>query len=413
MKKTLLWILLLTSLQGIAQYHLRVEGHWNNPNLATNPQLEGQIWNELTGWADTVKHREYVIMGSIDSVYFFDVTNPQQVKLCDVRWGLNRATNRDVETFSHYVYCVSDNAPAGKLQIYDLQYLPDSVHKVYEDDALGHNTHSLFVNRESKRLYMCSNKVDLANPVRHAMDIVSIADPVHPVYIGAINPNVGCQYVHEVYVKQDTAYCSCEYKGLFVLDMTDLNNQHLLGSITPPYPYNGYNHTNWVDSSNSYIAFTDEVPNGLPLKVYEIRSLNDMTYLTHFDTHTGATPHNLFWVGNRLYVSWYQDGVYIFNMDTPRTPKMMAYYDTYGQNAEGVYQGYRGCWGVYPFLPSGIIAASDMSNGLFVLRYDTTYTGIPSARQPVQKFTLFPNPFKEALNLFFQQVSLSFHIKLL
>ena len=40
-------------------------------------------------------------------------------------------------------------------------------------------------------------------------------------------------------------------------------------------------------------------------------------------------------------------------------------YDTYP--ILGDYSGFSGCWGAYPFLPSGLILASDIGNGLFVL----------------------------------------------
>ena len=39
-------------------------------------------------------------------------------------------------------------------------------------------------------------------------------------------------------------------------------------------------------------------------------------------------------------------------------------YDTYPQ---GSGNGFNGCWGVYPFLPSGNLVCSDIDNGLFVL----------------------------------------------
>ena len=125
-----------------------------------------------------------------------------------------------------------------------------------------------------------------------------------------------------------------------------------------------------------------------------------MTYVTHFNTHDGATPHNVFWVGNKLYVSWYQDGVYIFKVDTPRTPRLYAFYDTYPQNAPGYYDNYRGCWGVYPYFPSGNIAASDMSNGLFMLKYDVT-VGVNTVENPIKKFSVSPVPFNNELNLHF------------
>ncbi len=399
----LIWIILIgLSTNAQDAYHLRLLGNWNNPDLPPNPNMPDQRWNELTGYVDSTSGKEYVIMGSTDSVYFFDVSDPEHIKLCDRRWGLNTAINRDIETYSHYVYCVSDNAPAGKLQIYDLQFLPDSVHLVYESDTLGHNTHSIFINSESKRLYMCINKKH--NQLISGLDILSLEIPDSPAFIGKMDQtlfgSLSCQHVHEIYVRNDTGYCSCEYKGLYVIDFTDLANQKPLGSISPPYPYSGYNHTSWVDSTGEYIAFTDEAPHGLPVKIYQIRELNDMTYLTHFNTHTGATPHNIFWVSNKLYISWYQDGVYIYTVDTPRNPRMYAYYDTYPQNASGVYDNYKGCWGVYPYFPSGNIAASDMTNGLFMLKYDIT-VGTENISEFINRFTISPSPFKNDFNLQF------------
>lgn len=380
-------------LQANAQqaYKMRLLDNWNNPNLATNPDMEDQIWNELTGWVDTATGKEFIIMGSIDSIYFFDVTDPTNIKLCDVEWGINRAINRDVEVYGHYLYAVSDNSQQrGKLQVFDLRFLPDSVNKVFESDTFGFLTHSMMINPASKRLYLCANR--LGNRIV-AMSVLSIDTPDKPSYLGELQiMPFACERVHEVHMRGDTAFCSCEYKGIFVYDLTDLNNQKLLGSITPPYPYNGYNHTNWTDSAIQHIAFTDEVPMGLPLKIYRIRSFDDMTYLSHFNTNPGATPHNVFWVGNILYVSWYHDGVYMLDVSNPRLPKVHAYYDTYPQNQPGEYGGFKGCWGVFPYLPSGNIAASDMQNGLFMLRFDSTITtNIPEVKME-DLISVFPNP---------------------
>ena len=379
-------------------YRLKLLDNWNDTALYHESKIPGQIWSELTGYVDSAGGKEYIIMGSIDSIYFFDVSDPTHIRKCDVEYGLNRAVNRDVEVLGHYVYCVSDNAPAGKLQIFDLSFLPDSVHKIYESDKLGINTHSLYISKGSKRLYMCINKVDTAPKVVHGMDILSIEKPDSPYLIGTLNDPTGCQHVHEAYVKNDTAFCSCEYLGLFVYDFTNPDTSRRLGSIVPPYPYNGYNHSSYTDSSNEFIAFTDEIPHGLPVKIFRIRELNDMTYETHFTSHEGSTPHNIFWKGNMLYISWYQDGVYLYRVDTPRYPKLYAYYDTYPQNKAGEYDNYRGCWGVYPFLPSGNIAASDMSNGLFMLKYDPS-VGINPQEGTLKHFTAWPNPFNDVLQL--------------
>ena len=54
----------------------------------------------------------------------------------------------------------------------------------------------------------------------------------------------------------------------------------------------------------------------------------------------------------------------ITDISHPNNPIEVGHYDTYPQ---GSGNGFYGCWGVYPYLPSGNILASDMQNGLFVL----------------------------------------------
>jgi choice-of-anchor B domain-containing protein len=357
-----------------------------------------QIWSDLFGWTHPSNGREYVIMGSIDSVYFFDVTNPAAIVKCDVKWGRNRVINRDFETYSHYVYCVSDNGPGGALQIFDLQYLPDSVHLVKEDSALSSNTHSIFIDSASKRLYLNLTK-PFGNIPKDAMQIASLVDPENPVLIGRLTDSTNvCGGVHEAYFRNDTAYCSCQYKGLQIFDVQDPTYSKYIGGITPPYPFNGYNHTSWLDDSGKYLVFTDEVPYGLPIKLYDVSDKTSPDYKTNFNSHTGATPHNVIWLGNKMWTSAYEDGMVLWDMTNPLNPVIQGFYDTYYQNPTGVYGGLTGCWGVYPFFASGNIAASDMHNGLFMLRYDQN-TGVSLASKNSIITKIFPNPFESTLNM--------------
>jgi hypothetical protein len=63
---------------------------------------------------------------------------------------------------------------------------------------------------------------------------------------------------------------------------------------------------------------------------------------------------------------------------------------------------YHGCWGAYIDLPSGIILASDMQNGLFVLNANAAL-GINSySNISISPVTLFPNPAVNTVTLQFQ-----------
>jgi choice-of-anchor B domain-containing protein len=381
-------------------YRFEKVGHWNDTNLTSqNTPFSNakQTWSDLIGWTDERNGRNYIILGSIDSIYFFDITNPDSIVKCDVFWGKNRVINRDIEVYKHYAYCVSDNGPDGAFQLFDLQYLPDSVRLVKEDTAISKRTHSLFIDSVSKRMYMNSTNSSFS-PGRDGMQIFSLQDPENPSYLGRLEDiNDVCGRVHEAFFRNDTAYCSCEYNGLQIFNLTDLNNQVHLGGVTPPYPFNGYNHTSWLNDAGTHMVFTDELPYGLPIKLYDVSDIASPDYITNFNSNTGATPHNVIWIGNLLYTSAYEDGMRVWDMTNMSNPQVYGYYDTYPQNEAGNYGGLSGCWGVYPFFKDSIIAASDMTNGLFLLKYNKSVS-LPQLNTDLgNSLTIFPNPFRKEL----------------
>ena len=85
------------------------------------------------------------------------------------------------------------------------------------------------------------------------------------------------------------------------------------------------------------------------------------------NVHPNSIPHNLIIRDNFVYVSYYHDGLQIFDISDPYNPIKAGYYDTYVPNN---HNGYAGNWGVDPQLPSGIILVSDVQSGLFVLDFD-------------------------------------------
>ena len=384
------------AISGIGQlaYNTNLLGRWSNDSLPTLSSPSGQRFSELWGYYDSIKAREYIIMGGLDSTYFFDVTNPAKIKLCDVEAGkAKKCVNRDYQTYKNYAYAVNDQ-DAGTLQVFDLKYLPDSVHKVYDNDTLGKTTHTICVYKDM--LFMCSNT---NSTKRHSMRIASLALPDSPVNITTFDaPIVGgkplFENIHDMIIVDDTAYLSCGNDGLFIFDFRN--------PLAPKYIYNlsvyqekGYNHNSWLTADKKHIVFTDENL-GLGIKLFEIESPVSYKHRSTFRSHNGAIAHNPFIVGNtKAYFSYYQDGVYLFDITNAYDPKVIAYYDTYPENT--AYTGFQGCWGVYPFLPSGNIFASDMTHGLFALRMGVT--GINSITLKKEKLELSPNPATENIRI--------------
>ncbi|MBC7383638.1 MAG: choice-of-anchor B family protein [Bacteroidia bacterium] len=379
---------------------MKLLAHYRNDSLRS---IGGeQIWNDLTGYVDPETNSEYIIAGSIDSIYFFDITVPSSMKLVDVEAGKSFfAQNRDYFTYKHYAYCVSDRASGiGGLQIFDLQYLPDSVHKVYESNALGTFTHTIFIDTIKARMYMCSN-TKTPQPFS-AMDIISLKNPEQPELAATLKVPLKSDgtplftLVHEMYLRNDTAYLSCGYDGLFIFDLRDLAKQQFLSAITA-YPDQDFNHSSWLDNSGKYLMFTDEKM-GMDVKIYDISKIADPRFVSQFNSNTLATPHNAYLSGNLAYISAYQDGVRVFDIKNPLNPVQVAWYDTHPDSPEN-YNGFKGCWGVYPFLPSKHIIASDISNGIFVFEMDSSLVGVSKTFFSDPSVLIYPNPFTGKLKI--------------
>ena len=96
--------------------------------------------------------------------------------------------------------------------------------------------------------------------------------------------------------------------------------------------------------------------------------------------------HNGIIKGNLLYISYYHDGLRIFDISDPYNPNQIVYYDTYTPSS---YNSYKRAWGVYPYLPSGNIIVSDMQTGLYVLDCPITYKHY---RLSINISSIYPNP---------------------
>ncbi|MEX0965920.1 MAG: choice-of-anchor B family protein [Bacteroidia bacterium] len=411
-RNTLLLLLMLFAFTASAQEEvemvrsLKLQANWNNEDLSPGGS---EIFNDIWGWVDS-QGREFVIMGSYDSIYFFDITDPEKPVLCDVEAGkAPGCIHRDFKTYLNYCYAVADENNSS-LQIFDLSYLPDSVHKVYDSNQFSIQTHNIFV--ENSRLYLADN----ATPTGYApMAVLSLDDPVNPVLISRLKPPVVggdplFSEVHDVFVENDTAYCSVGDDGFMIYDYRDPVNPKLITDLQI-YPDQGYNHSSWRAANSKLLIMADETHH-TRLKLFDASDPTDLKLksLLGYNWNEGSIPHNPFIRDEYLYISYYHEGVVVFDISNPEEPEFIDAYDTYPQNTG--YGGMLGCWGIYPFFPSGIIAASDLENGLFLLKLDTLY--YTPSKEEFPDAILSPNPFIDHFSLVFelsvdQQMQMSMH----
>jgi choice-of-anchor B domain-containing protein len=396
----LLLLLICLSPFAFAQYEskdISLLANWIDPSFAHNDTVFN--YNSVWGFKDQVKNREYAIFGGKNGTYFIEVTNPAGPVFRDYVPGRrNNCIWREYKTFKNYAYLISDDAAPNSFQIADLSHLPDSVHLVHDSDSIFVTAHTLFIDQAKEKLY-CASVREKTN-IFHSMAVYDLADPKKPLFLRSLNQDYpGINLVHDMFVRNDTIYASAGYQGLYVFVLTPDNRFLMIGSITS-YPGMGYNHSSWLSEDGKTLVFADEIPENLPVKIADISDFTNLRIASTFKAKEGSTPHNPYVVGNNyLVMAYYQDGVQIYDITNPYNPIKKGFFDTYPQNGNNYFpnRAYNGCWGAYPYLPSGILLASDRQNGLFIL--DPSLILSAKNSLPENTFKIYPNPFKELIHI--------------
>ena len=288
-----------------------------------------------------------------------------------------------------------------------MQYLPDSIHVVHNDTTLFKRGHTIWIDQD--KMYIGA----MLNDSLHfsSMAIFSLANPTAPVLLRKLQQDLPLiTYVHDMHVRNDTIYASCADQGLFVIKYNSVSNTFTqLGSYSG-YQSHGYNHSSFLTHDGKNLIFCDEVPDGLPIHFVDIQNLANIQPVKDWHPMPHSTPHNPYIKGNFAIVSCYQDGIHIYDISQPNNINIVGYFDTHpqGGNNVGDYgnSAYRGNWGAYPFLPSGIIIANDMQNGMFVLSATSAYTttlhnpvGIKTQEISESNLIFYPNPASNQIAL--------------
>ena len=329
----------------------------------------GTFYNDVWGYVDGSK--EYAILGGRDSIYVFDVTNPNNVIKVDADVPGGFITWRDFKTYDHYMYAVSENNDG--LRVYDLDSLASGkLHLVgaYTSDFI--TAHNIYIEEASATLYVAGTNTGSVPEGLIVYDLSTEAKARNPEILHELRldtllglPALNT-YVHDLYVRNDTAYCSHGNTGLYIYDFTDPTAPEFISSVST----NGYNHSSWLSDDGDYLFFAEEIPKGLPMGVIDVSNINNIAIDHTFSfpllapTHLDNTPHNPFVVGDFMYVSYYEDGLQVFDISDPLNVTQFAYYDPSPNTS---YNGTTGVWGCYPFLPSGNILISDTNNGLYLI----------------------------------------------
>ena len=366
--------------------------HWSEDSLVGS-SMYNNTYNEI--WGVVVNEREFAIIGSTAGTHIFDVTDPVNSSEIHFIRGEDfgpAIIHRDYHDRNGYLYAVSDEG-SSSLQIIDIQQLPDTAIVVYDSNALIKSSHNIFIDEKLNTLYACNVKTAGSGWGSTSLVLFDINDPVNPVHL--LDYQVpGGGTVHDMWVRNDTAFLNNGPKGLFVVDFSDLEAPQLIGSLTE-YPDKGYNHSGWPTADMQTYIMADE-DWGYDMKVLDISNLADISVTTTFnpEVHPNSIAHNQIVKGDFVYVSSYHDGLQVYNISNPANPTKTGSFSTYELEDHG--NTYHGAWGVYPLLPSGNILVSDMQYGLYVLAPTVNFS---LANIENEGLTIYPNPAKEQIRI--------------
>ena len=347
-KYTILLLFLLVNTVLFSQQH--------NMSLLANLHIESMHnteLNDIWGYTDGAGN-EYALVGTHDGVSIVDISTPTNP--VEVFWvpGMNSIW-RDIKTYGSYAY-VTTEALEGVL-IINLSSLPNAsgiTYSHYLEPAPydWKSAHNLFID-ENGFMYVFGANYSHGGAIIYDLS----TNPINLNRVGVMDN----WYAHDGYVQNDTAYFANVYEGFFsIFDVSNKSNPQLLGTALTP---SIFTHNIWADNSG-HVYTTDEVSNGF-IASYDVSNPATPFMLDKTQSSPGdnVIPHNSHVKGNYLYTSYYADGIVVHDITHPNNLIEVGRFDTW----PGTSSNFVGCWGVYPFFNSGVIVASDMSNGLFVI----------------------------------------------
>ncbi|MEL6276695.1 MAG: choice-of-anchor B family protein, partial [Bacteroidota bacterium] len=332
-----------------------------NTVLRSRVQYPDALLNDIWGYT-APDGTEYALVGKRNGVSIVSLADPDNAVEVDVIPG-QQSVWRDLKAFGDYAYVVADQGNEG-LTIIDLSTLPDSVtwtHNNLQPPGGGtlNRAHNIYIDTETGLAYISGSNLNGGG-----MLIYDIASNPGSADFVAFAPNI---YAHDVYVQDGRMYASEINIGrLAIYDVSDPRDVTFIGERETPF---AFTHNAWTTADGNYVFTTDERADA-PVAAYDISDPSTPVLIDEFrpgrSVGSSVIPHNVHVLNEYLAISYYTDGLEIVDVSVPDNGIEVAYYDTW-LGGDG---GFNGSWGAYPFLPSGLVLATDIANGLFVIEVD-------------------------------------------
>ena len=351
------------------------------------PTSDLWVWEGIDG-------HDYAVLGSWNgegNAYFFDVTDPTDMRLIDTVQVDARTVN-DVKVSADGRICVISREGASNrrngLVILDVSD-PHDVQVLSEfDDQLTGGVHNVFIHDD--HVYAINNG--------RRWDVISIEDPANPMRVARFEAEGSRRSVHDLWVRDGIAFQAGNSDGLIVVDV---GGGGMGGTPSDPVEMGrmpqltGWNHAVWPFRSASagkfYVVGGDEahptnprIP--APIISWEERAPSRAMGWIHFVEFDDldnprevaryrvpdAGPHNLWidWENEVMYVAYFNGGLRVVDVsgelvgDLYRQGREMAKF--FSDDLLGFVPNAAFVWGPQPH--KGTVFFSDFHSGLWAIR---------------------------------------------
>jgi choice-of-anchor B domain-containing protein len=387
------------------------------------------MMNDLWGWTSP-NGEEYALATNSGGIAIVRVTDPESpVYLGKIQsqdplnfgniWG-------DPATFGNYAYFVTEIV-GSSVVILDMSGLdalgpassPDSILPAPVSFFNGGGyigSHNIHINEDSGFAYVAGVRLDgaanacgLSDPPRYNTLILDLfANPTNPT-VAACLPNVGEHDFYVVnYTGPDADYQGREIAFVFdgrdrtgaaiggfteIWDVTDKANITQLASFRLPGLV--FSHNGWTTEEQDFLFIGDEIdelvlagwafsfvfaqpvadPTNKPQSgtyIVDIRDLDNPIFFERYEDGTVGLDHNFVVEDDKLYIASYTSGTRVLQINRDSDDNIwlepIAVMDTEPRLQENILSAFLGQWGIYAFPNSDTVIASDINNGLIVMR---------------------------------------------
>ena len=358
--------------------------------------------NDVWGWTDHLTGKEYALLGRSSGVSFVDITDPENpVYLGNLPTHTVDSLWRGLKVYRNHLYVISEAANHG-MQVFDLTQLrtvaapPVTFAETAHYNNFG-SAHTIAVNEATGFVYAAGSRPDPGHTIGvntctgatatrgGGLHIIDVKNPAAPTFAGCVD-NDG--YTHEtqcvIYRGPDAAHRGreiCFSSNEDTLTVVDVTNKSAPVQLSRTgYAGRGYTHQGWLTEDQTHFLLDDELdeqheqqqqpplPGKTKTFVWDVTNLDAPFVRNVFQNQTTSIDHNLYVRGRYVYESNYRSGLRILDAAAAApagTLTESAFFDVYPIDDQALFNG---TWANYPFFASGIVVASGIEQGLFVLR---------------------------------------------